>query len=94
MPGVGGVEQNIHHRTGRHQYGVFPRQVRGGHAVHRQNEKPLTVQVNGVLHAMKRPALVDEPDLDGMAAREVPIHVAVLLSGFRIREDPPHLPSG
>src|SRR6266513_2455977 len=70
--GISGIEENIHHRTGGHQNGVFPREIVIRHAIHRQNEKTLAVKMNRMLRAMKRAALVDEPNLDGLAAVEVP----------------------
>src|SRR6266699_6757406 len=76
--GVGRVEHNIHHGAGRHQHGVLPREIVVRHAVHCQDEKPLAVQVNWMLHAVEAQSLVDQPQLDRFAPPESPVDVHVL----------------
>ena len=63
-PWVGGFEQNIHRRTRRHQHGVFADKILIGHAVHREHDEALAVQVHRILHAVKRTPFVHQADLD------------------------------
>src|SRR2546427_7832320 len=60
--GVGRVEHNIHHGAGRHQHGVLPREIVVRHTVHGQDEKPLAVQVNWMLHPVEAQSLVDRSE--------------------------------
>ena len=48
------------------------------HAVDRQDEKPLAVDVDRVLHRVQRAAVVDQPQLHDVADAEAPVDVHVL----------------
>src|SRR6059058_6183556 len=66
--GVGRVEHNIHHGAGWHQHSVLPREILIRDAVHGQDEKPLAVQVDRMLHAVEAHSLVDQPELHRFAS--------------------------
>src|SRR5881409_594573 len=89
--GVGRVEHNIHHGAGRHQHGVLPREIRIRDAVHGQDEKPLAVQVDRMLHAVEAHSLVDQAELHRFAPSEPPVDVHVLPARGRVAENPTDL---
>ncbi len=57
------------------QDGVFPHQIVILDAVLFQNQKPLSVNVNRMLHRVERPAVVGQTHLDDVPNLEPPLHV-------------------
>ena len=94
-PGLDGSSRISTVATRRHQHGVLPDQVLVGHAVHRQHQKPLAVQVDRVLHGVERSARwFTRSDPHRLATAKAPVDVHVLPAGGRVAQDPAHLPPG
>src|SRR5207245_7518220 len=71
-PGIRRLEQDVDRRAHRHEHGVLPGQVRVRHAVAREHQEALAVEMDGMAHRVHRLRIVEQPDLDDVATLEPP----------------------
>ena len=72
----------------RHKDRVLPGRVVGRDPVHRQDQEPLAVEVDRVLHRVQRLPDVHQPDADQVTLPEPPVDLVVLLAGGVVPQGP------
>src|ERR1043166_6307634 len=75
--GVRHLQQNVGRAARRQQKGILPRQVRVPDSILREDQEPLSVKVDRVLHGVEGLPQVGDPDLDHVPHLEVPVDVHV-----------------
>ena len=86
------VEQDVDGLAGADEDGVLPDEVGLRDAVAGEDDEAAgAVDVERVVHRMVRVHLVDEPELDAVADRELPVDPVVGRAGVAVDEHPAHV---
>lgn len=84
FPDIGSIEEYVDRITRWDHHGILPDEIFLSHSVLIDHEKSLSMEMDRMLHGVRRIGIVEYLNLDHVSFFEIPVYIVVFFLGIRI----------